>query len=173
MVLFDVEKYQIPDPEEIDMKATRKNFETFMTAYGSVREKVGKNRLPKITQSFSLIPSTTNKEYSSDAERFVIEREEYMDEYKELEELFSLGYLAICNPLKNGGTNRRRQIFMLRYVHGIAVQDIAESKYLSKTTVVEESRLALIQFCKEIGLLIYSDETEPLIDEKKTLDSEK
>ncbi|BDQ49373.1 hypothetical protein EfsSVR2281_16260 [Enterococcus faecalis] len=100
MVLFDVEKYQIPDPEEIDMKATRKNFETFMTAYGSVREKVGKNRLPKMTQSFSLIPSTTNKEYSSDAERFMIEREEYMDEYKELEELFSLGYLAICNPLK-------------------------------------------------------------------------
>ncbi|BDQ61558.1 hypothetical protein EfsSVR2332_16360 [Enterococcus faecalis] len=82
------------------MKATRKNFETFMTAYGSVREKVGKNRLPKMTQSFSLIPSTTNKEYSSDAERFMIEREEYMDEYKELEELFSLGYLAICNPLK-------------------------------------------------------------------------
>lgn len=62
---------------------------------------------------------------------------------------------------------------MLRYVHGIAVQDIAESKYLSKTTVVEESRLALIQFCKEIELLIYSDETEPLIEEKKTLDSEK
>lgn len=62
---------------------------------------------------------------------------------------------------------------MLRYVHGIAVQDIAESKYLSKTTVVEESRLALIQFCKEIELLIYSDETEPLIEEKNTLDSEK
>ncbi|EME7185805.1 ArpU family transcriptional regulator [Enterococcus faecium] len=163
MALFDVKKYQTPKPNEIDMKASKYNFEIFMAAYGSAREKVGKNRMPKMTQSFSPIPSATNKQYSGDAERFLIEREEFMPEYQELHDIFTLGYLSICNPLKQGGTERRRQVFMLRYVYGIGVQDIADRTYLGKTTIVEESQIAFIQFCKATELLIYVNETEPLV----------
>jgi hypothetical protein len=164
MALFDPKKYRIPNSSEVDLKATKLNFETFMIQYGAVREKVGKNRMPKMTQSFNPIPSTPHREYDGDAERFLIEREEYMPEYEELHRLFGKGYLSIANPLKHGGTERRRQIFMLRYVYSIGVREISERTYLGKTAIVEESQAGLIQFCKSIGLLILKNETEPLVD---------
>lgn len=164
MALFDVKKDQTPKPNEIDMKASKYNFEIFMAAYGSAREKVGKNRMSKMTQSFSPIPSSTNKQYSGDAEKFLIEREEFMQEYEQLHDIFTLGYLSIANPLKQDGTERRRQIFMLRYIYGIGVSDISERTYLGKTTIVEESQLGFIQFCKATELIIYSRETEPLVE---------
>lgn len=160
---FNINKYRIPEPSEVDMIATKKIFEFFMSAYGSAREKVGRNRMPKITQSFELIPATTKREYAGDAERIVIEREMYLPEFIELDRLFWEGYSAISDPLKKGGTERRRQIFMLRYVHGITIQNVTERTYLSKTTVIDESKLGLIQFCKATEMLVMRNETEPLI----------
>ena len=163
MVLFDVSKYQTPDPSEVDMKMTKKNFEIFMTQYGSAREKVGKNRMPKMTQSFSPIPSTPQREYAGDAERFMIEREEFMPEYKELHQIFGQGYLAISNPLRDGATERRRQLFMLRYIYGLSIQMIMDRTYLGKTSIVEESQRGFVQFCEAVGLLVEKSETKRLI----------
>lgn len=163
MVLFDVSKYQTPELEQVDMKLTRKNFEIFMTEYGTVREKVGKNRMPKMTQSFNPVASTPHSEYSGDAERFMIEREEFMPEYKELHSIFGQGYLAISNPLRDGGTERRRQLFMLRYVYGHSIQQICESTFAGRTFVSEESQKGFIQFCGKVGLLVYAEESDELI----------
>ncbi|MFR0816532.1 MAG: hypothetical protein ACLSIL_19855 [Enterococcus casseliflavus] len=77
MALFDVTKYQIPKADQVDMRLSRENFEIFMTEYGAVREKVGKNRMPKMTQSFGPTASSPFREYSGDAERFMIERGVY------------------------------------------------------------------------------------------------
>lgn len=163
MVRFNINKYKVPNSSEVDMRATKKNFEYFMSAYGAAREKVGKNRMPKMTQSFNPIPSTPHREYDGDAERFLIEREIYMPEFNELDEVFWTGYAAISNPLKQEGTERRRQIFMLRYVYGINIQAITERTYLGKTTVVEESGLGFIQFCNATYILVTKKETEPLV----------
>lgn len=163
MALFDVSKYQIPETDQIDMKLTRKNFEIFMTEYGAVREKVGKNRMPKMTQSFGPTASSPHREYSGDAERFMIEREEFMPEYKELHSIFGQGYLAISNPLREGGTERRRQLFMLRYVYGHSVQQICERIFAGRTFVSDESQKGFIQFCSKVGLLVYTDEAEEMI----------
>lgn len=160
---FDINKYKVPDPSEVDMKATKQNFELFMGAYGAVREKVGKNRMPKMTQSFSPISATPQREYDGDAERFLIEREIYMPEYEELDGLFWDGYTAISNPLRQDGTQRRRQIFMLRYVYGINIQAITERTYLGKTTVVQESGVGFLQFCRATELLVTKNETKPLV----------
>lgn len=162
MARFDINKYKVPQAADVDLKATRQNFEIFMNAYGSAREKVGKNRMPKMTQSFSPMAMTPHREYSGDAERFLIEREMYLPDYEELHQIFAKGYLSINN---NGEekTNRRRQVFMLRYIHGINVQEIADMKYLSKTTIVEESKIGLIQFCNATDLLITKEETKELV----------
>lgn len=160
---FDINKYKFPDLKKVDMRVTRENFELFMGAYGAVREKVGKNRMPKITQSFSPTSATPHREYDGDAERFLIEREIYMPEFEELDAVFWDGYTAISNTLRQDGTERRRQIFMLRYVYGINVQAITERTYLGKTTIVEESRVGFIQFCKATGILVTKDETKPLV----------
>lgn len=164
MALFDVSKYQTPEPNEVDMKMTKKNFEIFMTQYGSAREKVGKNRMPKMTQSFDPTPSTPHREYDGDAERFMIEREEFMPEYKELHQIFGQGYLSISNPLRDGATERRRQLFMLRYIYGLSIQMIMDRTYLGKTAIVEESQKGFVQFCEAVGLLVEKEETERLIE---------
>lgn len=164
MVLFDVSKYQTPDPSDVDMKMTKKNFEIFMTQYGAAREKVGKNRMPKMTQSFNPTPSTPHREYAGDAERFMIEREEFMPEYKELHQIFGQGYLSISNPLRDGATERRRQLFMLRYIYGLSIQMIMDRTYLGKTAIVEESQKGFVQFCEAVGLLVEKDETWQLIE---------
>lgn len=163
MTLFDIQKYQIPNLKDVDMKQTKKNFEIFMTAYGAAREKVGKSRMPSITQSYHMETANSDKESTSKAEGFLIEREKFMPEYKELHSIFGLGYLAISNPLKQDGTERRRQIFVLRYVYGIGIQEISERTYLGKTAIVEESQLALMQFCKATELLVYHKVTKPLV----------
>lgn len=164
MALFDVSKYQTPDILEVDMRATRKNFETFMTVYGAAREKVGKNRMPKMTQSFSAMPASTSSEYSGDAERFMIEREQFMPEYRELHSIFGQGYFAISNPLRQDATNRRRQLFMLRYVYGRSVKEICDQIYAGKSFVSEESQKGFIQFCDKVGLLVHVKETERLVE---------
>lgn len=155
---FDVKKMECPGKESVDLKMTKRNFEIFMTSYGYARERVGKSRMPKLTQTLTSIPATTNKEYSGDAERFLIERETYMPEYKELHQIFGQGYLAISNPLKEGGTERRRQLFMLKFIYGLTIQAIAERMFIGKSTVVDESRQGLIQFCHAVGLLIEKSE---------------
>lgn len=163
MALFDVTKYQIPKADQVDMRLSRENFEIFMTEYGAVREKVGKNRMPKMTQSFGPAASSPFREYSGDAERFMIERDEFMPEYKELHSIFGQGYLAISNPLREGGTDRRRQLFMLRYIYGLSVQQICDQTYAGRTFVSDESQKGFIQFCDKVGLLVYSEETAELV----------
>lgn len=161
MAHFDISKYRVPKAAYVDLKASRENFEVFMSAYGSAREKVGKNRMPKMTQSFNPMPMTPHREYDGDAERFVIERDMFMPDYLELHQIFTIGYLSITD-IGEEKTNRRRQIFTLRYVHGVGVQDIADMKYLSKTTIVEESKRGFLQFCNATNLLITKEETAEL-----------
>lgn len=164
MVLFDVSKYQTPEPKQIDMKLSKKNFEIFMTEYGAVREKVGENRLPKMTQSFGAVGSSTFREYSGDAERFLVEREEFSPEFEELHSIFRQGYLAISNPLREGGTDRRRQMFMLRYIYGLSIPQICDQTFAGRTFVSEESQKGFIQFCDKVGLLVNTTETADLIE---------
>lgn len=165
MAIFEINKYRTPNINTVDMKETLQNFEIFMSVYSAAREKVGKNRMPKMTQSFSPVSATPSREYDGDAERFVIEREEFMPEYKELHSLFTQGYLRISNPLKEGATDRRRQLFMLRYVYGLNVTKIMERTLLSKTFIIDESRAGFLQFCQVLGIVILKEETKPLIKE--------
>lgn len=120
--------------------------------------------MPKMTQSFGPAASSPHREYSGDAERFMIEREEFMPEYKELHSVFGQGYLAISNPLREGGTERRRQLFLLRYVYGHSVQQICERIFAGRTFVSDESQKGFIQFCDKVGLLVSSKETLDLIE---------
>ncbi|EOH94819.1 ArpU family phage transcriptional regulator [Enterococcus pallens] len=163
MALFDVSKYQVPTGADVDMKLTEKNFDIFITQYESAREKVGHSRVPKMTQSFSQIPSSTTKEFSGDAERFLIEREEFLPEYRELHSIFITGYYAISHPKKPDITDRRRNMFMMRYLNGMSVTDISNRLFFSRDVVIEESRIAFIQFCHAIGLLVQNSETKPLV----------
>lgn len=165
MSLFDVSKYEVPSDHDVDMAATRKNFQTFIRAYKNSREKVGQPRVPKVTQSFSLIPPSTAGGQSGEAERILIQREENLEEFKELHGLFVLGYCAISHPFKSEVTERRRQIFLLRYMQGFTVMEIMDLVPVSKDVITDESKEAMLQFSHALELTIYNQETK-LIGEK-------
>lgn len=165
MSLFDVSKYEVPSDHDVDMVATRKNFQTFIREYKNSRERVGQPRIPKVTQSFSLIPPSTAGGQSGQAERLLIQREDDLEAFTELHGLFVRGYCAISHPFKSEVTERRRQIFLLRYMQGFTVMEIMDLVPVSKDVITDESKEAMLQFSHALELTIYNQETK-LIGEK-------
>lgn len=163
MSLFDVSKYEVPSNKDIDMLLTRKNFEIFIGAYKNSREKVGQPRVPKVTQSFSLIPPSTSGSNTGEAERILIQREDDMEEFRELHQLFAKGFAVISHPFKAEVTERRRQIFILRYLQGFTVNEILDLVPVSKDIVTDESKEAMLQFSYELKLVVSKSESSPLI----------
>jgi ArpU family phage transcriptional regulator len=165
MSLFDVSKYEVPDNKDVDMLLTRKNFETFIRAYKNSREKVGQPRVPKVTQSFSLIPPSTVGNNTGEAERLLIQREDDLEEFRELHQLFAKGFAVISHPFKAEITERRRQIFILRYLQGFTVNEILDLIPTSKDIITDESREAMLQFSHELKLVVEKSELTPFLSE--------
>ncbi|MFW8617756.1 ArpU family phage packaging/lysis transcriptional regulator [Enterococcus innesii] len=161
MSLFDISKYEIPANEEVDMVLTKRNFEIFIGAYKSSREKIGQPRVPKVTQSYSLIPPSTAKGHSGEAERLLIQKEEDLAEFEALHQLFSKGFSVVAHPFKAEVTERRRQIFVLRYLQGLTVNEIMERAAVSKDIVTDESKEAMLQFSTELQLVVKKSESTP------------
>lgn len=162
MTLFDTSKYEIPCNETIDLALTKKNFEIFIGAYKSAREKVGQPRVPKVTPSYSLLPPSTAGGHIGEAERLLIQKEEDLAEFQALHQLFAKGFATVAHPFKVEVTERRRQIFVLRYLQGLTVNEIMERVAVSKDIVTDESKEALLQFSRELQLVVKKSESTPL-----------
>ncbi len=173
MSLFDVSKYEVPDNKNVDMVLTKKNFEIFIRAYKNSREKVGQPRVPKVTQSFSLIPPSTVGSNIGEAERLLIQREDDLEEFNELHQLFAKGFAGVSHPFKAEITERRRQIFILRYLQGFTVNEILDLVPLSKDIITDESKEAMLQFSYELKLVVGKSELTPLFSTltRKTSDA--
>ncbi|MEQ7216759.1 ArpU family phage packaging/lysis transcriptional regulator [Enterococcus asini] len=150
----------MPSDHDVDMAATRKNFQTFIREYKNSRERVGQPRIPKVTQSFSLIPPSTAGGQSGQAERLLIQREDDLEVFTELHGLFVRGYCAISHPFKSEVTERRRQIFILRYMQGFTVMEVMDLVPVSKDVITDESKEAMLQFSHALELTIYNQETK-------------
>lgn len=155
MVLFDVKKYEVPDPENVDVEKTKYNVGIFMQAYLSARTRMGQPREPKVTQSFSLVPpSTTSNTF--EAEQILIENEEAKEEFNYLHNLFIKGYASIQHPFKPEVTQRRRKVFYDRYISGLTIYVTAQRNFISEETVKQESIMSIIQFSSALELVVFS-----------------
>ena len=155
MALFDVKKYEVPDPKNVDIEKTKYNVGVFMQAYLSARSRVGQPREPKVTQSFSLIPpSTANNDF--EAEQILIENEEAKEEFNYLHDLFIKGYASIQHPFKPEISERRKKIFYDRFILGKTIYLTAQRSYVSEETVKQESNIAIIQFSSALELVVFS-----------------
>lgn len=155
MALFDVKKYEVPDPKNVDIEKTKYNVGVFMQAYLSARSRVGQPREPKVTQSFSLIPpSTTNNDF--EAEQILIENEEAKEEFNYLHDLFIKGYASIQHPFKPEISERRKKIFYDRFILGKTIYLSAQRSFVSEETVKQESNIAIIQFSSALELVVFS-----------------
>lgn len=156
-MIFDPSKYTGEKQGRVNLAATKRNFFQFVQIYQSARERVGHPIVPKVTQSFSLLPPSPNLNRTGDAERIMIDRESASEVFEELHGLFLDGYLAIIH-VNHEKTVRRRSIFFLRYFNGLTCNEITERLFVGKTVVAEESKVALIQFCNKLGLTIHDNE---------------
>ncbi|MGL4695198.1 ArpU family transcriptional regulator [Enterococcus larvae] len=154
MTLFDVKKYEVPDPKNVNMDQTRYNVGVFLSAYLSARARCNQPREPKVTSSFSLVPpSAGSGGNNAEAERLLIENEEAAEELTYLHKLFTMGYSAIQHPFKPDICERRKRVFYDRYIKGDAVYICAQRLNVSEDLVSQDASLAIIQFADALDLV--------------------
>lgn len=156
MVLFDVSKYETPNPKNVDMDSTKYNVGVFLAAYMTARSRVGQPREPKITSSFSLVPPSFSNDNQPQAEQILIQKEEAKEEFMYLNGLFEKGFTAIQHPFKPEISIRRKKIFYDRYVLGNAIFLTARKNHISEETVKQESITAIVQFASSLELVVFS-----------------
>ena len=151
--MFDLAKYRLPAPKDVNLPATRQNVAVFLSAYLSSRCRVGQPREPRVTQSLSLFPPATNKT-SFEAEQILIDNEEAQDEFNHLHQLFIKGYAAIQHPSNTDITERRKRIFFDRYIHGYSIYVTAQRSSISEDSVKQESNVIIIEFASALELIV-------------------
>jgi len=154
MVLFDVSKYEIPDPKNVDIGKTKYNVGVFLTQYLASRSRVGQPREPKVTATFSLVPpSIANSGH--EIEQIIVQNEEAQEEFNYLHDLFVKGYASIQHPFKPEISERRKKIFYDRFISGFTIYITSQRNFVSEDMVSQESSMAIIQFAAALELLIF------------------
>lgn len=154
MALFDVSKYETPNPKDVDLESTKHNVSVFLSAYQSARCRVGQPREPQITTNYSLIPPST-VDHGFEAEQMLIQKQEAQEEFNYLHGLFVKGYVAIHHPFKPDVTVRRKRIFMDRYIKGQTIYITAQRNNISEDSVKQESSVIVVQFAAALELVAF------------------
>ncbi|MCB6916165.1 transcriptional regulator, ArpU family protein [Enterococcus avium] len=150
MELFDVENYQLPEVTAVDLEKTIEKLAIFLRSYKVARERVGVSILPKMTDSFNL----SFEEFSDLKEKKL---SAYYQEYIRLHQLFVIGFSAIVHAFRPEISIRRKQIFMLRYVYGLSIPLVSERVHYQKNIIVDDSKIAVIQFSDALSLLVMKE----------------
>lgn len=147
----------LPDEATVDWTKTKIHLGLFLSAYKTARERCGLPMLPKVaTECFLLV---TEVETIVSSERVI--RLENKEELLELSQLFIRGYSAIMHPYRSEVTERRRKVFLLRYLYGLSMELISERIHYQKNVIVEESKLAIIQFGQATDLIVLKSKQLP------------
>lgn len=151
--MFNLANYKQPEIREVDMNKTKENVGIFLSAYQSSRMKIGQPREPKVTASYSLAPSSKTNQVNSSTENTVIANIEAEEEFENLHKMFCSAYASINHPFKPEMTERRRKVFMMRYIYGLSVRSVSERINYQDNVVMDESKESIIQFAKALDIL--------------------
>lgn len=150
MYLFDIKEYEMPTYNEVEWAKTKHQVGIFLSAYKISRERNGFSSLPKLNAEYTLmtiesseIQSTLKMDY----------HDSYKNEFLHLHRLFVLGYSSIVHPYRPEITERRRKVFMLRYLYGLTVSAISERIHYQKNSVVDDSKEGMLQFSAALSLI--------------------
>lgn len=145
MELFDVTKYQLPAETAVEWEITKERLGIFLSQYKSVREKIGISASPKVYETYSFLH---RDEIPSE-----LTNDPIYQEFKYLHRIFISGYLSINHPYKPEITERRRKIFLLRYLYGLSISAVSERIHYQKNIILTDSKKALVQFTHALQLL--------------------
>ncbi len=150
MYLFDIKEYEMPTYDKVEWAKTKHQVGIFLSAYKISRERNGFYSLPKLTAQYTLMTIEANEIQSS---KKIDYQDFYKKEYGHLHRLFVLGYSSIVHPYRPEVTERRRKVFMLRYLYGLNVSTISERIHYQKNIVVDDSKKTMLQFSRSLNLL--------------------
>lgn len=153
--LDDLAKYEVPNPADVDMRATRKRIELFFAAYFEARCRANQPREPKITTTFSDCPPASTSGNKAEAEQILICNEDAQAEFEYWDDLYRKGLAAIQQALNPEITLRRQRIFADRYIRGLSIYVTAQKNYTGEETVKKESMKAIIQFATALDIVIF------------------
>ncbi|MDH6364532.1 hypothetical protein M2139_001477 [Enterococcus sp. PF1-24] len=146
MSLFNPKDYQLPSFDEVNWSETVKNTGLFICELKISRERIGYPACPKINQ------------YGEIREEFPVDinkcPETWINDFEFYQKYFLYGFSAIMHPYKPHVTERRRKVFIYRYLHGLQVESIGERVFFKKNIVTDESKISMIQFSTALDLLI-------------------
>lgn len=152
MRLFNIDEYTLPSDEKVDLQKTKELVGIFLMTYKTNRERLGMSIYPKLTQESYLID---NSDWIKNKLNEGHELTLYEKEYLKTEQCFVHGFTAIMHPFKPEVTERRRRIFFYRYLYGLSVPLVSERINYQKNIIVDESKLAILQFSLATDLIVF------------------
>lgn len=148
MKKFDVSKYEEPEQKNINMDKTRHNVNVFLKAYQTSRVRIGESAEPAINKDFTVV-SFPEYLIKKQADKSAIK------EFIELHDFFIKGFSAIQHHRKLSISDRRKNIFILRYIKGFAVLPIAQQISFSEELVMKEAAKSIVQFAGALDIIEY------------------
>lgn len=128
---FDLKKYK--RSLNVDPEATKENVKLFLEVYRTARSKAGIYSDPEVNAVMNKV-------------------ENDQTDFKNLHQLYINGMAAVehTNPAK---TDRRKQLFYLRYVLGYSVDTTAMQLSCCRSLLYEETAAAVAQFAEALNIL--------------------
>lgn len=118
-------------------------------------ERMGLTRMPPIHSTYSLLDQDIPEiKHSS----FVQENQQFKQEFLYFHHLFSLGLTAISHPYKPEITDRRRKIFLMRFVYGLSINHVSDRIHYQKNVIVDDSQSSLLQFANALSILVLKEQ---------------
>ncbi|KAJ85631.1 hypothetical protein [Enterococcus faecalis] len=152
MRLFEIDEYTLPPFEFVDWVKTKELVGIFLRAFKVNRERMGISIYPKLTNECFLISvEDPIKNKWKEGEKLT----PYEEAYLKTEQCFIHAFTAIMHPYRPEITERRRRVFFYRYLYGLPVPSVSERINYQKNIVVDESKMAMMQFALALDLLVY------------------
>lgn len=89
---------------------------------------------------------------------FVQENQQFKQEFLYFHHLFSSGLTAISHPYKPEITDRRRKIFLMRFVYGLSINHVSDRIHYQKNVIVDDSQSGLLQFANALSILALKEQ---------------
>lgn len=75
------------------------------------------------------------------------------EEFEYTQKCFRHGFYAITHPYRPDVTERRRKIFVYRYLQGQSISIVSERINYQKNIIVNESKMGIVQFSASLDML--------------------
>ena len=152
MSFFDIEDYTLPPFEFVDWIKTKEAIGIFIQTFKINRERMGFLVYPQLTSDCLL---NKREDPIKEKEKRGETLSEHEKAYLKTEDCFFHAFTAIMHPYRPEITERRRRVFFYRYLYGLSILTVSERINYQRNIVINDSKIAIIQFALALDLLFY------------------